>query len=706
MFSRVALLVVDGSAAIGTQIDRLVRKKRNTWLISTNSLTDSRSNIMARAGQKLVKTIDTHSIQKALGDSNQSQKLGIGIALSSLGFSGAGALFYSPLAILSIPGILYITWLTFLKAWRSVSQKRRITIDVMSTANRSLLLLTGNWFFASLSACMFVLNRYLLGIVKGNSKRKLIDVFRNQSRFCWMEIDGVDTQVPIDRLETGDVIVVNAGEIILVDGHIRSGMAAVDQHILTGEAQPVDKMPGDPVFAMTILLTGRIYVEVLHAGEETTAAQISLLLAKAVDSKTDMQLWVENFTDKSVTPYMGISLLALPILGPSAAIAIMQSHFKYKGTITTSLSILSYLQIALQSDIFVKDGRTFELLNRVDTVIFDKTGTLTYEQFHVGQVHKYANVSEDQVLLWAAAAESKQTHPIARAILQEAMNRQIDIPIVKESAYRIGYGLCVQISESVVHVGSERFMASEKIRLDDEMVALQNDCHRLGRSLVFVAVNRQIVGMIELRPTVRPEARMIIQGLRQLGIRSIYIISGDHEVPTRHLAQELRLDGYYAERLPAQKAQLIDELQDQGHTVCFIGDGINDAIALKKAAVSVSLRGASTVATDTAHVVLLDQSLLQLCTLFELARSLNTNMKLTLSTIILPSAVTLGGIIFWGFGLTSAFLLPQLGLLTGVATALSPLILHRKRRAVPQAHPNSLLPQHEMPLAQSLVEKT
>lgn len=663
---------VAGTLAVGIQVYREQNRLKNIMTTYIAQKLDTKPK------KKLVEMLLQHP-QAPLHDSSQTQIRRMGIALSSLGLATGGLLFYPPLALLSVPGVLYITRLTFLRAWNSVSQKRQITVDVISTMNRSLLLLTGNFFFASVSASIFVFNRYLLGIIKDDSKQKIIDVFRHQSRYVWVEANGTEIQVPIDELEAGDVIVVNAGEIIPVDGQITAGMATVDQHLLTGEAQPIDKMPGESVWAMTILLSGRIYIQVEHTGEKSAATQIAQLLDKTIDSKTGMQLWVENFTDKSVTPYMTLSMLALPILGPATAIAMLQSHFKYKGTIATSLSILSYLQLALESGLFVKDGRTFELLSRVDTVVFDKTGTLTHEQPHVGHVHVFADASKEQVLIWAAAAETKQSHPIAKAILQEAAKWELDIPVIEESNYRIGYGLCVQILNQSIHVGSARFMEVEQMVLDAKVTSLQAACHDLGHSLVFVAVNQQIVGAVELYPTIRPEVHTVIQELRQFGIDSIYIISGDHEMPTRHLAEQLSLDGYYAEKLPAQKAELIDELQHQGRTVCYIGDGINDAIALKKAAVSVSLRGASTIATDTAQVVLLNQDLSQLCQLFELARSQDANMKLALSAIVLPSVLTLYGSLFWGMGLAYAFLLPQMGLSISVLTALSPIIRHRMR---------------------------
>ncbi len=597
----------------------------------------------------------------------------------SLGFAIAGSLFFPPLMLLTLPSALYITRVSYRSARHAIAHKRRITVDVISTVERVLLIVTGHWFYASVSSFSFSLSKYVVGKVKRHSKEKLADVFRQQARFAWMEIDGVDTHVPLEQLQPGDLIVVNAGEIIPVDGEIQRGMATVDQHLLTGEATPLDKGSGEKVLAMTTVLSGRIYVEVEQAGALTVADQIAHLLAETVDAKTAMQLRVEDFSDQTVTPVMGLSLLTLPLLGAPAALAVMQSHFKYKGNTTTALSILSYLRLATEAGILVKDGRTFELLTKVDTVVFDKTGTLTQEQPHIGCIHTCGNHSANTVLRLAAAAEAKQSHPIARAIVQEAMRRDLVLPVIDEANYQVGYGLKVRIQEQAIHVGSARFMAAEEIDLPTALKTAQATAHDLGHSLVWVALNRQIVGAIELKPTVRPEAQALIQALRQRGIKAIYIISGDHAVPTQRLAETLGVDAYYAETLPAQKAHLVQGFQAQCHAVCYVGDGLNDAVALKSAAVSISLRGASALATDTAQVVLMNQDIAQIATLFDLAYALQSNMKLTLSMVVVPSLYSMGGVLFLGFGLAQAFTLTLFGVAAGVAVALSPLFRQRRQ---------------------------
>ncbi|MDM8568134.1 HAD-IC family P-type ATPase, partial [Thiotrichales bacterium HSG1] len=365
-----------------------------------------------------------------------------------------------------------------------------------------------------------------------------------------------------------------------------------------------------------------------------------------------------------------VSAVTLPILGVMSALATLNAGFGYQMRITAPLSMLNFLTIASKSGVLIKDGRSLELLSQVDTVVFDKTGTLTEEQPHVGKVHCCIDIEENELLTYAAAAEYKQTHPIALAILSETKQRKLNITSVTQAKYEVGYGIKVLVKAKIIRVGSIRFMKMEGIPIPLEMKALQEETHEQGHSLVFVALNDQLAGAIELYPTIRPEAKQIIAQLKQRGL-SMYIISGDHEQPTQKLAQKLGIDNYFAETLPEDKANLIEQLQQEGKVVCFVGDGINDSIALKKSQVSISLRGASTVATDTAAIILMDSHLNQLDHLFDIAQEFKINMRNNLNLSIIPGFICLGGVFFLNFGIVTTILLYDAGLLVGVWNAMS-----------------------------------
>ncbi len=329
-----------------------------------------------------------------------------------------------------------------------------------------------------------------------------------------------------------------------------------------------------------------------------------------------------------VNPVLIASCVALPILGFNGALAIINAHPKNRMMGIAPISILNYFKLASRQGILIKDGRSLELLNQVDTIVFDKTGTLTEDQPHIGDIHCYSDYTENDILVYASAAEYKQKHSLAKAILEEVEKRQLSIPSIKDSEYKLGYGLIVNVAGQIIHVGSERFMEVENILIPSALKEQQKHSQEEGYTLVVVAVDKCIVGAIELLPTVRPEAIAVINRLKQRqNIKATYIISGDHEIPTKKLAKALGIDHYFAETLPEEKANIIEQLQHEGHFICYIGDGINDSIAMKKSHVSVSLRGASTIATDTAQIVLMDNGINHLDLLFDLAFDFNTRLS-------------------------------------------------------------------------------
>lgn len=356
---------------------------------------------------------------------------------------------------------------------------------------------------------------------------------------------------------------------------------------------------------------------------------------------------------------------------------MLNSSFGYSLRMISPMMMLNFLTIASQQGILIKDGRSLEQLSKVDTVVFDKTGTLTLTQPHVGKIYPLYDVSEDQLLTYAAAAEVKQTHPIALAILHEAKARQLTLPPIHEAEYEIGYGIKVTLQDQVIYVGSARFMEMTGIEVSTTAQTLADYAHQHGYSLVYIAVDQQLYGAIELHPTIRPEVQQIVQALRAKNI-SLYILSGDHEQPTQRLAQELGIENYFSEVLPEEKADLITSLKKQRKTICFVGDGINDSIALKKADVSISLRGASTIATDIAQIILMNETLNQLILLFELGDQFNYHMKINVLTSIVPSIVTLGGVFIFGFGIAASVISNQIGLIVGIGNSMHPFLTYQQ----------------------------
>jgi Cu2+-exporting ATPase len=234
--------------------------------------------------------------------------------------------------------------------------------------------------------------------------------------------------------------------------------------------------------------------------------------------------------------------------------------------------------------------------------------------------------------------------------------------------------------ERLVQVGSERFMQQQQLAIPASVAPLQAQAAAQGYSLIYVAIDQRVAGVLEIRPSIRPEAAEIVRTLKQRGLK-LYIISGDHQQPTQHLAQALGIDHYFAEVLPENKAALVQQLRDDGRFVCFIGDGINDAIALKAAQVSVSLKGASSVATDTAQIVFMDGTLERLPTLLSLSTEFEQTMQTNLVSSFAPGILNIAGIVFLHTGIATGMALYYLGAVAGLGVSLRPLIRHQQTLA-------------------------
>lgn len=596
----------------------------------------------------------------------------LGVASTNLGLGMVCALFYPHLLILTVPFTFWLAMPRFKSASDSLFKEHKVTIAVVDSTLVIWALLSGYWFASVLGTSLISISLRLLAKTKNNYHNRLVNVFKQQPCSVWIYVDDSELEIPFEDLKFGDIVVASAGETLLADGVIVQGIASVDQHLLTGESQPAEKTVGEQVFASTVILSGKIYVKTEKAGYDTVAAQLVEIINNTSEYQTLAESKSDYIVNQSVIPTMVLSVVAYPIAGVSGALAVLSSC---GGNIrlTSPLSTLNFLRLTSEKGILIKDGRALEKTAEVNTVVFDKTGTLTLDQFHVKTVYTCDDFSEDMLLIYAATAEQKQKHPIANAILTAAYTRKLNLFAIEEARYEIGYGIKVNISHRIIRVGSERFMKMENILIPDKINSIQKNCHAQGYSLVLVAIDNKVLGAIELHPIIRPNAKEVIGLLKQQGIAT-YIISGDHEQPTRMLAHELGVDGYFADSLPKQKARIIKNLQKNNHVVCFVGDGINDSIALKQADVSISLSGASVAAVDSAQIILLEGKLDYITQLIEISHAFEKNQKTNLVYSMIPNIVCVGGVFLLSFGIYTSLLLYYGSLAMGIRNTTKPII--------------------------------
>ncbi|MGB5736152.1 MAG: heavy metal translocating P-type ATPase [Thiohalocapsa sp.] len=599
------------------------------------------------------------------------------ITVATLGLTLAGRFLYAPLTLIGLAGMLYLLVPTFIMAYRDLARKRRFTSIVLEAVVLPGTLIAGHFLAVAFAFWFlyFALNN--VAKAKWKANQNLANVFVAPSRQAvYVMRDGVELESTLKDLRLGDILVLDAGQIVPVDGTITEGNASIDQHMLTGEAQPMEKLPGDPVLAATLLLEGRIKVRVERTGSETLANQSTQILTQMTRFTDDLELRGTDAADRLALPLFLMGSATGLFLGAGRGLAITWSPLDDALYVAGPLNVLNFLNISLRRNILVKDGRALEVLRRVDTFVFDKTGTLTTDVPEVIAVHACTGLSRTEILRYAAAAEQKQLHPIALAILAAASTDGIDLPAVEGESIKKGFGVTVSIEAQTVSIGSARFMDLLSLEVPEALQSVEERCQADGHSVIHVAIDHTIIGAIELHASVRAEAAQTVSRLRKQGYR-VCIISGDNERPTQHLARQLGIDCCFAETLPQDKGKLIQAMQQAGRVVCYVGDGINDAIALKQAEVSVSLRGASTIATDTAQIVLMNQDLEQLLELIAIAKRLERNFK---ASVLLGAAPTVGiiaGVYLFQLSLASAVTLYLAGVGLSMTQAMLPLLRER-----------------------------
>lgn len=608
--------------------------------------------------------------------SQQASKKRLYGSLGALGLAGMATLlpvFYP----VGVAAILYLSRENYKLIGRDFKRGHYLSFYLVSAIANIGLMATGHLILSAMNGLVFGFLARITNQLETTAQHQLVNIFSHFPKQVWVLKDGVEIQIDFHALQVGDQVIVNAGEVIPVDGQVMSGLGQVDQHMLTGESQPVDKQKGDEAFASTLLTTGRLTIKVTMAGDKTVAMKITQALSENKDYKNTLIMRGRQIGDRFVPVKLGLAGLALPLLGPNASMAVMWANLGNGLSTIGPMIVMIYMQLLARQHILVKDGRVFESLREVDTVVFDKTGTLTEEQPTVGNIHTFNNFTEQDALRLAAAAEYRQTHPVARAIITRAEQEQLVLPEIETASYEVGFGIKVIIDGSTIHVGSAAFLQHETITLPEATQAIQQQAETESYSLIYISVDRQLVGVLEMLPTIRPEAHNIVQALQQRGIET-YIISGDAEAPTRRLAQTLGIDHYFAETLPENKADLVQQLKDEGRFVAFIGDGINDSIALKTAQVSISMKGASSVATDTAQIVFMDGTLQRLLPLFELVDEYEETMRRATVIGFTPGTLTVAGVFFLHFGVVISLMILYLNICLGLGNTLWPMIKHQQ----------------------------
>jgi Cu2+-exporting ATPase len=581
-----------------------------------------------------------------------------------------------PLAAPVLPVILLASaWPMLKRTYHSLTVDKKLNVDVLDASAASLLVVQGNLPMAMFMIFLINIADYIRDLTMMQSKKAIEEVLAYQTNEAWVIRNGRKVKVPVSEVQLGELVVVYPGERITIDGVVQSGMALVDQATLTGESLPVEKNSGDPVYAATVVREGEITVQAESIGNETEAARIVRLVEDAPARETKIQNYAVKWAN-DIVPYSfmlgGVGAMAGGGLQGAAAVLIIDYGTGIR--IAAPTTVLSSMTKSIRKGILIKGGRHLENLSEVNAIVFDKTGTLTCGHPDVIDVIPLNGSTPDQVLTLAAAAENRLTHPVAQAIVRAATDRGLEIPERTTSDYTIGLGVESCVNDIPVLVGNRRFMKQKQLSLSP---AIQNKIREMeGRAVspLCVAARGKMIGLLSYADPLRPEAKEVIQAIRDRGIKEIVMLTGDHENVAKRVAEELRITRYVSESFPGQKAEVVQELQQKGYKVAVVGDGINDSPALAYADVGIAVDGGTHVAQETAHVVLLHGGLWKIPAAIDIGREAVRLIHQSWNIIMIPNTIALGLAAVGLLGPIGATLLSNGSNILATANGLRPLI--------------------------------
>lgn len=424
--------------------------------------------------------------------------------------------------------------------------------------------------------------------------------------------DGKTESIPLSELREGDTVLVKPGGKIPADGTVAFGDSDVNESMITGESKPVSKKPNDQVIAGTINGDGALKIQVTNIGEKTFLAGVVRLVAEAQASKSRLQI----LSDKAAL-YLTVvavsggatTFIAWLVAGSDIAfamarlVAVLVVACPHALGLAVPLVASISTTKAAQNGFLVKQRLALEAARTIDTVLFDKTGTLTKGEFGVIDMWAVNSQTKDDVLALAASLDALSEHPIAKAIVTKAKERNLSFKELKKFEALKGRGVKAYVDEKEVMVGGPALLESIEVRLPAELLKQTQEAGKKGQTVVFVVKEKQLLGALALADIIREESREVVKALKELGVKTS-MITGDSNDVAKWVSSELGIDNYFARVLPHQKSEKVKELQKRGLRVAMVGDGINDAPALTQADLGIAIGAGTNVAIESAGIIL------------------------------------------------------------------------------------------------------
>ena len=457
--------------------------------------------------------------------------------------------------------------------------------------------------------------------------------------------DGKEEIIPAEEIRQGDVLRILPGETIPVDGTIINGETSVDQSIMTGESLPVDKGVGEEVFCGTINRFGSIDISATKVGENSSLQKLIRMVQDAENKQAPMQRIADRVASWLVPVALLIAILAYIFTGNIVtAVTVLVVFCPCALVLATPTAIMAAIGQATKHGVIIKSGEALEKMGKVDTIAFDKTGTLTYGRLDVSDMISFdETISETDLLFLAASAEAKSEHPLGKAIVAYAKAKEV--PLAESTAFKMttGKGIFAEVDNRSLLCGNEKFLTENGVSIDNKVQSALERLRTQGKASILVAEGQKCIGVIALSDVLRPEAKDMVSRLSDMHTRTV-LLTGDHQKTADYFARQVGISEVRAELLPEEKVRSIEKLQAENHKVCMIGDGVNDAPALKTADVSVAMGSmGSDIAVDAAEVALMSDDISKIPYLKRLSNATVKTIKasITLSMCINFVAIVL-----------------------------------------------------------------
>ncbi len=533
--------------------------------------------------------------------------------------------------------------LPIFKKGMTALRERRLNVDLLDASAVGAAMATREFLTASLITFLLKLGEYLEEWTRGESRRLLSDMFHTGEEWTWMVREGEEIRLPLEEVVEGDTVIVRMGGLIPVDGVVLEGEALVNQSSLTGESLPVAKRKGSSVYAGTAVEEGSLHIRALQVGDKTRAARVVKTIEEAEAVKAESQSKSEEMADR-IVPWSfllsGLTFLVTRNASRSAAVLLVDYSCAIK--LSTPLAILTSLARSARHRVLIKGGKYLERLARADAFILDKTGTLTEATPEVAEVVSFNGFTREYVLRQAACVEEHFPHPVATAVVRKAAQERLaHAEEHAEVEYVLAHGIASRLQGKRIVVGSRHFVhEDEGVDVSAGEPFIGSFAER-GHSVLYVAVGGELAGLIAIHDPLREDAKAFVEALKESGIGKIVMLTGDNEATAQTIAASLGIDEFRAQALPDGKVEVVKGLQQEGHTVAMVGDGINDSPALSRADVGISMRHGADIAREACDVLLMEGTLHDIMAARQISREAMELVEHNFRTILVVNSTAL-----------------------------------------------------------------